>query len=145
MNQSDGCPGTYLSIDHRTQLEIAVNLRDETAEIRCPGLEMKMHEHVLGRLIEICEQAQPEIDAISNCVLGDEIVTTRIECASEIPLTWSRVGDLVELGLGTVVIRATGPALAALTRGARIAYSGLKQHLASARDNVDNSSLSDQR
>jgi hypothetical protein len=138
MKQHENCPSTYLSIDHRTQLEIAVNLRDSTVELRCAGLEMKMHERVLGRLIDACEQAQAEIDITANRVLSGETVTTRVECDNETPLAWSKVGDLMELTCGTVVMQVTRPALAALIRGARLAHSGLKQHLAAARGNADN-------
>jgi len=144
VNQNGSCPSVHLSIDHGTQLEIAVNLRDATVELRCPGLEMKMQEYVLGRLIEICEQAQVEIEATPDSALCGQAVATRVECDRETPLTWSKAGDLVELMCGTVIIQVTGPALAALIRGARIAYSGLRQHLASAKGDAGNTPQSHQ-
>jgi hypothetical protein len=134
--------GAYLSIDHRTPFEIAVNLRDRFAELRCRGLELKMQETALVRLIEVCEEARGEIDAKSNATLDGQTFTTRVECDSETPLTWSSVGDAVELRWGNIVMTVTGPALVALIKGARIARSGLEQLPVFVRDDTENASLS---
>lgn len=123
--------GACLSIDHTTPVEISVDLHEESAELRCPGVDVYLNKSALDHLIEICELLVPKVDVATDRVFRGAPVTTWLECDKETRWEYSqsRAGTFVELRSGTVSMAVTGPALAALLKDARIARDGLEQHV----------------